>query len=241
MRYQFNHIETAYDFSSVVTFANGQRSAFHKVEHVEARMDGNDYSFLMKGSSDETLNGVVPEEFDAIILEFGKALYPIDLRISDQGEFIAVNDFEGLKEHWLARRKEIVDYYNSYLIEKESNKYALALKTEEKFFNTLKENMLYKLLFWREEEPVASLGVRDFPSRARISTFVFQGRKVVDGFSRYDTYDFRDEGSGRLLGGHATLRIGRDDDGLPSEIGFQAKVEEQDTGYFTKEITIKRI
>lgn len=240
--YIFQGIETSYDFTSVVTFANGNTSSFHKVEHIYAQQEKQDFSFTMKGSTDETFDGKTPEDWAAIVLEFGKALYPINLSVSEQGDFMAVDDFEGVKQHWKDERQRLVDYYNNYWIEKESNRYALALKTEEKFYRTLKENMFYRLFFWREGQTDQQVVVRDFPLRARLSIFTFQGKSYDEkGGVCYDTYQVNDEGSGRLLGGHAKLQLYRDKDGLPNEIKLWARVEETDTGYFTKEITIKRI
>lgn len=240
--YNFSFIESVYEFNTCITFANGQKSSFRKLEHIQAEEGKDGYAFTMKGSSNETLDDKEPEDWDAIVLEFGKALYPIGLRVSGQGEFVGLRDFEGIKEHWKARRQEIIDYYNSYLIEKESNRYALALKTEDKFYHILKENMFYRLFLWQESLQNQKVEIRDFPTRARLAIFTFQGKSYDEkGGVCYDTYQVNDEGSGRLLGGHAKLQLYRDKDGLPNEIKLWARVEETDTGYFTKEITIKRI
>lgn len=239
--YTFNHIEADYAFSGKVTFADGHVSLFTKKDHVEVTKRKDVYICAMHGSSDEKLNGNDPDEFDAVILEFGKALYPMSLRVSEEGELLGVDDFDGLKEHWLAKRKEIIDYYNSYVVEKESNRYALALDSEEKFFNIIKKNMLYRLLFWQDELPNQEVEIRDFPARARLAIFTFPSGKFGGKGVGYDTYSLHDEGSGRLLGGHATLSVTRGADGLPDEIVLKARVEEQDTGYFSKEVTLKRL
>ncbi|MBO4531341.1 MAG: hypothetical protein IK017_11885 [Paludibacteraceae bacterium] len=240
--YNFSFIESVYEFNTCITFANGQKSSFRKLEHIQAEEGKDGYAFTMKGSSNETLDDKEPEDWDAIVLEFGKALYPIGLRVSGQGEFVGLRDFEGIKEHWKARRQEIIDYYNSYLIEKESNRYALALKTEDKFYHILKENMFYRLFLWQESLQNQKVEIRDFPTRARLAIFSFHEKKYdKTGGIIYDTYDVTDEGSGQLLSGHAKLHLRRDKDGLPGEISLWARVEEKDAGFFTKEITIKRI
>ncbi len=239
--FTFNHIEADYSFSAKVTFADGHVTLFSKKDHVEVNKRKDVYLFTMHGSSDEKLNGKDPDEFDAVVLELGKALYPIDLRVSEEGEFLGVDDFEALKNQWEANRKKIIDFYNSYLVEKESNRYALAFDSEEKFFNILKKNMLYRLLFWLDKSPNQEVEIRDFPARARLAIFTFPGG-IFDGKGwSYDTYSLRDEGSGRLLSGHAKLTVMRGADGLPDEIVLKARVEEQDTGYFSKEVTLKRL
>ncbi len=233
IKYNINQIEASYDFDSCITFVNGRKSVFHKTENIQIKKNRGGYEFLMLGSNEETLNGKTPDEFDAIILEFGKALYPMSLQVSEKGDFLGINDFNKLKDHWMTRRREIVEYYENFFpIKKQSYRYSLALDSEDKFYNILKENMFYRLLFWQEESPKQEVIIRDFPQMERLSIFTFQGTT--------ETYAVRDEGSGRLVSGHAKIHILRDDDGLPNEIKLWARVEEQDTGYFTKEITIKR-
>lgn len=231
--YDISQIETAYEFDSCITFVNGHKCIFHKVEHLQIKKSRGGYEFLMKGSDEELMNGRVPEEFDAIILEFWKAFYPFSFQVSEDGEFLSLNNFDKLKEHWLTRRREIVEYYENFFpIKKQSYRYALALDSEEKFKNILKENIFYRLLLWQEDSSNQEIVIRDFPSMGRLAIFNFHGKT--------DTYSVKDEGSGRIIGGHGKLHIVRGDDGMPDEIKFWARIEEQDTGYFTKEITLKR-
>lgn len=239
--FDIEQLNTSFDFTATVIFANGHQSVFHKEEHICAKRVKDYYDFTFQGSSNESINNKAPEEWDDIVLQFGKALYPLSLKVSEQGELTGVRDFEKVKDHWFAKRQEIIDYYNSYLIEKESNRYALALMSEEKFSNIIKKNMFYRLLFWQDELSSQEIEIRDFPARARLAIFSFQGGRREREYLCYDTSHVHDEGSGRLLSGRCTLRIRRDADGLPGEISLKARVEEQDTGYFIKEITIRRL
>ena len=232
--YDIKQTDVSYVFHSSVTFTNGHKSTFQKIEHVQIKKTTNGkYEFKMIGSDEELLNGKEPEEFDAIVLEFGKVLYPISLQVSEDGEFLGINDFENLKEHWLTRGREIVEHYNSdVLIENEYKRYALSLASKETFYNILKYNSFYRLLFWNEDLLKREFVIRDFPACGRQVTFYFNDKN--------ETYTFCDEGSGRILNGHATIQLHRDNDGLLNEIKLTAKVEEQDIGYFTKEISLKR-
>lgn len=240
--YDISQIETCYEFVSCVTFCDGHKSTFCKKEHVKAVGSDGLYIFTMLGSSEETVDGMAPVDWSDIILQFAKALYPITLRVSGQGDFMAVENFEELRRRWKEKCQKIIDYYNSSLIEEESQRFALVMETEDKFFHTLKENVFYRLFFWTVDQPVQQVVIRDFPSYARLAIFSFQEKKYDEnGGLCYETYEVKDEGSGRLLSGHAKLRLSRDFDGLPKEIHLKARVEEAETGYFTKEITIKRL
>lgn len=239
--YTFSNLDTTYEFNSCVTFANGDTNTFRKIEHVSAENIGDSYIFTMQGSSEETLDGDEPEGWDAIVLKFGKALYPFSLQVSNEGRLNGFKDFEKIRNQWLERRQSIIDYYNDYYIEKESDRYYFVLKTEEKFFGILQKNMFYRLLFWQDNIDVEDIEIRDFPLNTRLTTFTFNKGRFEDGFMCYTSGIVHDEGSGRLIDGVCKLKISRSPDGLPKEITLSAKVEEQDTGYFTKKLTIKRL
>lgn len=239
--YNFENTNVLYEFSSCVTFVDGHKSTFRKVESIQAQREKEGYLFTFLGTSDELIDGKEPEDWNPIILQFGRALCPYGLQVTEQGELTGVHDFETVKKHWFDQRREIIDYYNNYYIEKESNQYALALDSEEKFFSIIKKNMFPRLLFWQEGLASQEVEIRDFPSPARLAIFTFQKGKVEAGSLFYETSQVRDEGSGRLLSGKCTLRIRREADGLPGEISLWARVEEQDTGYFIKDITIRRL
>lgn len=239
--YTFRQINSAYEFISSVTFANGSRISFRKIEHVKADNIDGSYIFTMQGTSEETLDEMEPEDWDAIVLKFGKALYPYWLKVSAQGELLKVHDFSKIQKHWLEKRQEIIDYYNDYYIEKESNNYFLALKKEENFLEVIRKNMFCRLFFWQDNMQNQELEIRDFPLNTRLTTFVFQKGHRNDGGVCYESSNVHDEGSGRLIAGRCNLYIRRDFDGLPAEISLHARVEEQNTGFFSKELTIKRL
>ncbi len=163
-----------YEFCSCVTFANGHKSSFRKVEQIKVGKANDGYSFTMLGSSEETIDGDEPEEWNAIILQFGKTLCPYTLLATGDGELTGVQDFEEIKGHWLDQRQEIIDYYNSYLVKKESNRFYLAFNSEEKFFNIMKNNMFPRLLFWQDNLQNQKIEIRDFPAAKRFTIFTFR-------------------------------------------------------------------
>ncbi len=241
--YDFERVEASYEFLSCVTYTDCHKSNFRKIEHMKAECADGSYVFTMLGSTEESVDGIVPEGWGEIILKFGKALYPISLKVNENGEVFGINEFEKFKEQWMTRRREIVESYeNNFFIKKESYRYALALKTEEKFIDILRRNMFYCLLLWQDVASEHKVEIRDFPASGRLAIFTFNDKKYDDnGGVSYETGQVNDEGSGRLLSGQAKLQIYRDKDGLPKEIKLKARVEEAETGYFTKEITIKRL
>ena len=231
-----------YEFTSLVTFANGKCSEFKKKEALQINKKGRGYLFTFLGSSDEMLQNEPVEDVDEIVLTFGKALYPLTMQVSENFLPEQLVDFQAVKDRWLKLRNELSEKndYN-YYINKELDKYELGLKSEEKLFSILKENMFYKLLFWQMGEERQSLVIRDFPAWTRLSIFSFQHPKKENESWLFDTYDVHDEGSGHLLSGHATIHYTRGDDDMPKQIVVWARIEEEHIGYFTKQITIKRI
>lgn len=240
--FKFESINASYEFSSCVTFVDGHKSSFRKVERLKAENTKEAYVFTMLGTSEEMVDGKEPEEWGAIILHFGKELYPYSLLVSDQGDLLRVQDFERVREHWMTRKKELMEFYeHNFLIKKEAYRYALALKTEEKFLDIIRRNMFYKLLFWQDNIMGQEVEIRDFPAPQRLAIFTFQDGKEENDALCFETACVHDEGSDRLLSGKCTLRIHRAMDGLPAEVSLWARVEEQDTGYFIREITIRRL
>ncbi|MBO4529121.1 MAG: hypothetical protein IK017_12940 [Paludibacteraceae bacterium] len=249
--YDFEYSSTIYEFASVVTFANGKRSEFKKKDQILFNRDDTEkdkFVVTMLGSHDETIDGNPVDDFNQIILQFGKALYPIKMKVSDHGEIEHLLDFSEMKERWKLRREELIEYYEyEYLVKKQSHRYAVGLKSEEKFFGILKENMLYRLFFWYDNKQPQDLILHDFPARARKAIFTFDGKTSIEKKEKeekgiiYDTYEVHDEGSKKILSGHAQLTIQFSEDGLPDRIMLWARVEEKDVGYFTKEVVIKRL
>ena len=50
LMYDFDSIDATYEFDSTVTFANGKKTTFRKVEHVTAKKVDDSYVFSMQGS-----------------------------------------------------------------------------------------------------------------------------------------------------------------------------------------------
>lgn len=231
-----------YEFTSLVTFANGKRSEFKKKEslRVEEKRDGYVFTFL--GSTEETLQNKPVDDVDEIVLQFGKALYPLSMQVSKGFVPEKLVDYPVVKERWLKYRKEMSEKcdYN-YFINKELDSYELVLSSEERLFSTLIENMLYKLFFWQMEADGQELVIRDFPAWERLAIFKFNRPKKENGSWVFESLDVHDEGSGHLLSGRATINYTYGDDNLPEQIVLWARVEEENIGYFTKQITIKRV
>lgn len=231
-----------YEFSSIVTFANGMQSKLKKVESLNINKKGKSYIYTFIGSCDETLQNEPISGNNEVVLSFGKALYPLSMQVSEDGDIERIVDFPMLKERWMKKRDELVAKYdNNIYIKKEAENYALGLESEATLLSILKENMFYKLLFWQIDKDEQTLEIRDFPSYARSAIFSFRRPQKENGSWVFDTFDVRDEGSGHILSGRSTLSCIYDDNGLPESVNVKSMVEEENVGYFTKEIVIKRI
>lgn len=231
-----------YEFTSLVTFANGKRSQMKKIESLSINKKGNYYICTFEGSCEETLQNEPISGINEVVLSFGKALYPLSIKVTTDGNLEEIVDFPMVKERWMKKRDELVAKYdNNYYINKEAESYALGLKSEETLLSILKENMFYKLLFWQVDKDEQTLEIRDFPSYARSAVFSFRRPKKENGSWLFDTFDVRDEGSGHILSGRSTLSCIYDDNGWPESVKLKTMVEEENIGYFTKEIAIKKI
>ena len=231
-----------YEFTSLVTFANGKHSQLKKIESLSVNKKGNYYICTFEGSCEEALQNEPISGINEVVLLFGKALYPLSIKVTTDGNLEEIVDFPMVKERWMKKRDELVAKYdNNYYINKEAECYALGLKSEETLLSILKENMFYKLLFWQVDKDEQTLEIRDFPSYARSAVFSFRRPKKENGSWVFDTFDVRDEGSGHILSGRSTLSCIYDDNGLPESVKLKSMVEEEKIGYFTKEIAIKKI
>ncbi len=240
--YNFDNIAASYEFSACVMFADGKKTSFTKVEHIQAKREDEGYCFTFNGSSNEKVNGKDPEDWNAIIIEFGKALYPYSLQVSDHGRLNSILDFDNFKEHWMTRRREIVEYYEcNFPIKKMSYSYSLSLKTEKKFLNILRKNLFYRLLFWQDDQTNQEIEIRDFPGREKFAIFSFDSGIEENGEVVFKTDRGFDDGTYHMQSGNCIINIRRDDDGLPIEIVLRAKVEQQYKGFFTKEVKLRRL
>lgn len=230
-----------YEFTSLVTFANGKHSQLKKIESLSINKKSNGYICTFEGSCEETLQNEPISGINEVVLLFGKALYPLSIKVSKNGTLESIVDFPMVKERWMKKRDELVAKYNNYYINKEAESYALGLESEETLLSILKENMFYKLLFWQVDKDEQTLEIRDFPSYARSAIFSFRRPKRENDSWVFDTFDVYDEGSGHILSGRSTLSCIYDDNGLPESVNVKSMVEEENVGYFTKEIAIKKI
>ena len=81
-----------------MTFVDGHKSTFRKVESIQAQREKEGYLFTFLGTSDELIDGKEPEDWNPIILQFGRALCPYGLQVTEQGELTGVHDFETVKK-----------------------------------------------------------------------------------------------------------------------------------------------
>ena len=241
MRYDFDNINVAYDFLSRTTFVTGEQFVYEKQDKISARRDGSDYIFTMLGSEDERVNGEEINDSYRIPLDFGKAMYPLSLRVSDEGKLLDIVNFDGLKEQWEKKAKELDEYYGyAPVVLTLHRQYEDVLK-DDPFVKVLANNMMYRLLFWHESSIAEPVSVPHFPEPEREAFYLFREKQVKkDGGIHYETQETYDEGSGNMVGGEGKLDFTYAPDGLPQEIKLWVKLEEKDKGYFFHEVIMKR-
>lgn len=240
--YNFEEISASYEFCTCITFADGHKSSFRKVEHIEAIRDKFGFKFTFEGSEDETFDGKEPDDWGAIFLELGKKLYPYTLQVGENGELIGVQDFDELKERWLTSRDELLENYeHNFEVKKVAFSYAYSLNSERMFLSLLRRNLFFHLLFWQDNLPSQEIEIKDFPDMSSLSVFLFQRGIEENGYLCYNADTVYEKDAYNLVGGNCTMKIRRGADGLPDDVSLVAKVEKRYRGYYTEEITLRRM
>lgn len=240
--YNIEDITTSYELCTCVTFEDGQKTSFRKVEHIAAKKVKTGFAFTFLGCEEEIMDGGELDDWGKIFMALGKALYPYTLLTNENGKLVGVKDFEKLKEGWIASRDAIIESYDyNYEVKKVAYSYSQTLATEKIFLGLLRRNMFFRLLFWQDDLTSQEVEIMNFPNKSALSIFCFQGwKKEEDGIS-YETDTVYDEGKFDLLSGNCAVRIRRDADGLPGEVTLLAKVEKRYRGYYIKEIKLRRL
>lgn len=240
--YNFKNITCSYELCTFVTFADGKKNAFRKVEHIAAQKVKNGFEFTFLGCEEETLEGGELNDWGKYFMELGKALYPFTLLTNGNGKLVGVRDFEKMKERWIASMDAIIESYaNNYEVKKVAHSYSQSLATEKIFLSSLRRNMFFRILFWQDDLNSKEVEIMNFPYNPALSIFCFQGgKKDEDGIS-YETDTVYDEGTFDLLSGNCAMRIRRGADDLPNEVTLSTKVEKRYSGYYIKEIKLRRL
>ncbi len=241
MKYNFDNINVAYDFLSRTTFVTGEQFIYEKQDKISARRDGDMFHFTMLGSEDEKINGEEINDSYRITLDYGKALYPLTLKISDDGKLLDIEDLDDVRKQWGEKSEKLNEYYGyAPIVITLCRQYGEVLNGNL-FFNVLYNNMMYRLLFWHESSLNIPISVPNFPAPDRYAYYSFGGKDVLkDGTVHYEAQEWHDEGSGNMVGGEGKLDFTYAPDGLPQEIKLWVKLEEKDKGYFFHEVIMKR-
>ena len=100
-----------YEFTSLVTFANGKHSQLKKIESLSVNKKGNYYICTFEGSCEEALQNEPISGINEVVLLFGKALYPLSIKVTTDGNLEEIVDFPMVKERWMKKRDELVAKY----------------------------------------------------------------------------------------------------------------------------------
>lgn len=240
--YNFDNISVSYEYSTCVTHHDGHKSSFRKVEHIKARRDNTGFLFTFNGTSEDTIDGKELEDWGAIFQKFASALYPYTLQVTADGKITGVQNFDKLKEKWIAQCNNIVAYYNYNVhVKNAASSYAETLKSERMFLSYLRRNVVFNLLFWNDDQIRHEVELQQFPTPKMITIFSFEGVQKNDRTAIFKTDSVYEERDNFLKGGDCLISICRDVDGLPKEIELTANVERLNYGFFKKEITLKRL
>lgn len=241
MEYGFDEINVTYNFISRTTFVTGERFSYEKLEKISVKRSKEGFLFTMLGSENETINGEEINDSYRVNLDYGKALYPLILKVSNDGKLLNIQDIEAVRKQWGKKAEELNEYYGYAPVAMTiSRQYGMAL-SDDSFLDVLRNNMIYRLLFWHDSSVAEPVCVPHFPEPERKAFYWFGKKQVMnDGSFHYEAAKMCDEGSGKMVGGEGTLDLFHSSDGLPSEIKLWVKLEEKDKGYFFHEVVIKR-
>lgn len=241
MEYKFEEIAVEYQFMSCTTWMTGEKFTYEKLDKFVVKRSGNEYLFTVLGSENETINGEEINDSYRVILDYGKALYPLTLKVYSDGKLLDIQDVEAVRKQWGKKAEELNEYYGYAPVAMTiSRQYGMVL-SDGSFLDVLRNNMIYRLLFWHDSFVWEPVSVPHFPEPERKAFYWFGNKQVItEGSFHYEAIKMCDEGSGKMVGGEGILDLFYSSDGLPSEIKLWVKLEEKDKGYFFHEVVIKR-
>lgn len=242
MAYVFDNIEVEYHFLSRTTFVTGKKFEFEKKDKFSASQTDKGYLFTMYGPYDESVRGGSVDGMYQPEIDFGKTLYPMRLKVSNEGVMLGVDNIEEVRKQWRGKADGIeASYGYAPVVMALSRQYERALNGDSFFTETLPNNIFYRLMFWNKERIGDPIVISHFPSPYRMASYYFEEKSGEGKTAHYEAKEVTDEGSGNLLSGVARLDFSYAPDGLPQEIKLWTKMEEKDTGYFFHEVIINRL
>jgi hypothetical protein len=91
----------------------------------------NNALFLITRTSKTYINDVEPDLVaDVLATQIAGILYPIILKVNDKGEIFSIENFQAIKDRWVAKQPEILKYYQGELVEKYLHLTGLSLEDE---------------------------------------------------------------------------------------------------------------
>lgn len=242
MAYNFDNIEVTYHSLSRTTFVTGKKFEFEKKDKVSASRAKDGFLFTMYGSSDEEVRGSSVEGMYQPVIDYGRALYPIKVKVSNEGVMLGVDNIEEVRKQWREKADEIdASYGYSPVTMTMARQYESVLNDDTFFTETLPDNLMYRFLFWDEKRIGDPIVISNFPSPYRMASYFMERKGGEGNTAHYEEKKVTDEGSGNLVSGEARLDFVYAPDGLPQEIKLWVKMEEKDTGYFFHEMIMNRI
>ncbi|MBL4746759.1 MAG: hypothetical protein JKY08_10370 [Flavobacteriaceae bacterium] len=111
-------------------------------------------------------------------------LYPLDLKVAQNGEVIDVENQSDIEKRWKESRKKIAKTYHGEIVESYFNTMDTAVSTKENLYKCLANDMIYSLLFsniyiaYTKEFQVEML--KEIPFMANYKSLVFNGMQQID-------------------------------------------------------------
>lgn len=233
--FDFEKVSSSYECYFCVTRHDGRKSSYRKVEHFEAQRVGDEFWFTFFAPTDEVLEGEPTDTTAKADLQFDKILCPYTLIVDANGKFMGIKDFDKSKRSHFNFCKLSPDVYEL------ASFYAKPLSSEKILLGVLKRNVIYNLLFWKDNLPQQELEFPTFPTPKMITIFSFEDGVKEDGHVVFKTDSVYEERDHFLKSGDCTINIRRDADGLPGEISLVANVDRINYGMFKREITLRRL
>lgn len=239
--YHSADIEISYQFSSSIFFPNGKQSELRKKELVRIKKKTRDeICICLLGSAEESLNANPLDDFDEIMAELGKSLYPIVLDMDESCRIKRIQNLIEVKQRWQSCSNELLRQYdNAYYIERYINSSSVNLKSEKLFLKALRSNTFIQLLFWNNRESDSVFSVAGFPHKEDEIGLCFEKKAMEGDNDVYRSSSIRNSKNGAILNGNAILRVQDREDFCTRSASIAVRLEAEGEGYYTKKVNIE--
>src|SRR5574344_583370 len=238
--YKLKTAKGSYLCTIELSMPNGKETKLQYIEHISIRTCpiGN-YSITLLGTTDETLDGLPMQDFDAVMLLIGKALYPVELNLREDNSIESVSNFDMMKQTWQKRCSNILAIYeNADLVKHYIDITAKNIANEATFLSAFMRGGFMPLFLAGEPKATHVFFMYDFPhvgdvTETHFSMPMFNGAEFIYHMPKKESKSFFKE--------YGLMHCQYPGSGLPEYIEMERCVEADGEGYYRKKMMIKLI